>query len=298
MGPVKWMHGARVPAIWILAILTAALALPARSQDSPAIAQPATPPARMVLGNDGTPMQLPFKCSDEDIRWAGLSCSEDAPCSIFLELSTVETMGSRVLLAGNIHSEAVTLYSVLLASDDNGHTWQEVHERIRGAGLDHIEYLGSDTAWIGGQQLFPFTQDPFLLITTDGGKTWKQRDVLSDENESRFGSIQQFFFTTKDTGTLILDRGAGGGGGDRFALYESTNGGDTWAVKQESRKPIVVKRPTALPASDWRLRPDGDMKSFLLEHHVGTRWSAVAAFLVRLDPCKPTESANPAGQVR
>ena len=76
-------------------------------------------------------------------------------------------------------------------------------------------------AWIGGQVLFPFTQEPFLLVTTDGGATWKQREVLSDEKESRFGSIQQFFFTTKDTGTLVLDRGAGGGGGTG-TLYESS----------------------------------------------------------------------------
>lgn len=275
---------------WLIGLLAAGMAMTSHAQDRPAN------PEAVVLGNDGTPMLLPFRCTEEDIRWAGLSCSEDAPCSIFLELSTVEVLGNRVLLAGNVHSEAVTLYSVLLASDDNGHNWHEAHERIRGAGLDHIEILGTDTAWIGGQVLFPFSQEPFLLATTDGGKIWMQRDVLSDEDESRFGSIQQFNFTTKDSGTLILDRGAGGSGGDRYALYETTNGGQRWVVKQESRKPIVVKRPPA-PAPEWRVRPDAGMKSFLVEHRAGTRWSAVAAFLVKLDPCKPPESAdNSAGQ--
>jgi photosystem II stability/assembly factor-like uncharacterized protein len=274
----------------MIGILAASLAIPPHAQERPAN------PTAVVLGNDGTPMLVPFRCTDEDIRWAGLSCSEDAPCSIFLEISTVEVLGNRILLAGNIHSEAVTLYSVLLASDDNGHNWREVYERIRGAGLDHIEYLGTDTAWIGGQVLFPFTQDPFLLATTDGGKTWSQHDVLGDESESRFGSIQQFYFTTKDNGTLILDRGAGGSGGDRYALYESPNGGETWVVKQESRKPIVVKRPPA-PPPDWRVRPDAGMKSFLVEHRAGTRWSAVAAFLVKLDPCRPIESAGSSAEL-
>jgi photosystem II stability/assembly factor-like uncharacterized protein len=197
-------------------------------------------------------------------------------------------------VAGNIHGDSVTLYSVLLASDDNGLSWQEVHERIRGAGLDHVEHLGAGAAWIGGQILFPFTQDPFLLISTDGGRTWKQREVLSEENESRFGSIQEFYFTTKDRGTLVLDRGAGEGAGGRYALYESSNGGESWAVKQESRRPIVVKRPPP-PAPDWRVRPDAGTKSFVVEHRVGTHWIVVAAFLVGLDPCRPSEPAgNPA----
>jgi photosystem II stability/assembly factor-like uncharacterized protein len=268
------------------AVLAVLLANPSHAQDPPAVPRlPQT--ARVEIGNDGTPMLLPFRCTDEDIRWAGLSCSEDAPCSLFLEITTVEAVGNRLLLAGNIHGDAVTLYSVLLASDDNGHNWQEVHQGIRGAGLDHIEYLGADTAWVSGQVVFPLTQDPFLLVTTDGGKTWTQRDVLNEDSESRFGTVQQFYFSSKDSGTLVVDRGPGAGG-ERYALYETSSGGETWALKQVGSKPIVVKRPVATVA-DWRVRADAGMKSYLLEHRVGTRWSAVAAFLVKLDPCKPGE---------
>jgi photosystem II stability/assembly factor-like uncharacterized protein len=265
------------------AILLAGMAVPPHAQDM--LANPVPPPA--VLTNGGKPMLLPFQCADEDIRWAGMSCSEDAPCPVFLELATVEALGNRILAAGNIHGDAVTLYSVLLASDDNGLSWREPHERIRGAGLDHIEHLGAGVAWIAGQVLFPFTQDPFLLVSTDGGVSWRQREVLSEENESRFGSIQQFYFTTRESGTLLLDRGAGESGA-RYALYESSNGGETWAVKQESRKPIVSKRP-ATPASDWRVRADAGLKSFIVEHRAGTQWNTVAAFLVALDSCKPGE---------
>lgn len=281
--------------MWMAGILVgAAVPLGAQGRPEGPDREAAASPA-VVLTNDGKPLLLPFQCSEEDIRWAGMFCAEDAPCPIFLEIAAIEAVDNRVLLAGNIHGEAVTLYSVLLSSDDNGLSWQEAHERIRGAGLDHIEHAGAGAAWIGGQVLFPFTRDPFLLISTDGGKTWKQDEVLSEENESRFGSIQEFYFTTRDKGTLILDRGAGGGGGERFALYESSNGGETWAVKQESRKPIVVKRPAA-PPPDWRVRPDAATKSFLVEHRVGTHWSAVAAFLVGLNSCRPGEpAANPAG---
>jgi len=280
----------RVRLVSSAGMLAAALAATAFAQDATVNPQPPASPARAVLGNDGTPMLLPFRCTEEDIRWAGLACSEEAPCSIFLEITAVESLGSRVLLAGNIHSDAVTLYSVLLESDDNGHTWQEAYDRIRGAGLDRIEYLGTDTGWIGGQVLFPISQNPFLLATTDGGKTWKQHDVLSDENENQFGSIQQFFFSGKDNGTLILDRGPGSSG-DRYTQYETTNGGDTWIARQASNKPIALKLPAA-PAEDWRVRPDAGMKSYVLEHRAGTHWSAVAAFLVKLDPCKPEIGQN------
>src|SRR5579864_7524796 len=103
---------------------------------------PATPapvpiaPPPPVLENTGKPLAVSFQCSTEDIQAAGLSCSEEDPCSIFLELTAVESVGNRIFAAGNIHSAAVTMDTVLLASEDDGHTWREVADRIRGAGLD------------------------------------------------------------------------------------------------------------------------------------------------------------------
>ncbi len=276
---------------WIAGVLMVGLALAPRAQDRPPNPDPQAPAASPapVLGADGKPILVPFQCGEEDIRWAGMSCTEDAPCPVFLELASAEAVGNRVLLAGNIHGESVTLSSVLLASEDNGLSWREAHERIRGAGLDHIEHLGAGLAWAGGQVLFPFSQEPFLLVSSDGGATWKQRDVLSEEAESRFGSILGFNFTTRDRGTLLLDRGAGGDGG-RYQLLETSNGGESWAIKQESRKPIALKAPPA-PAPDWRVRPDAGSKAFQVEHRVGTNWNPAASFLVRLNSCRPPEPA-------
>ena len=281
-------------AMWVVGVLITGFLRPGLAQTEPPQAPPQSPPrapapAKPVLGNDGTPMMVPYRCSDEDVRLAGLSCGEDSPCPMFLEISSVEALGSQVLLTGNIHSEAMTLYSILLSSEDNGHTWQEPIDRIRGSGLDHIERLGSETAWISGQELVPLPQNPFLISTSDGGKTWRLHEVLSEDSDLKFGTIPQFFFTTKDDGTLIVDHGAGAGG-ERYALYETQDGGDTWTLKQASSKPIVVKRPTLPPASDWRVRTDASLKSFVIERRVGARWSAVAAFLVNLDPCKPPDT--------
>src|SRR5580698_922858 len=107
------------------------------AQDTPP--QTTTPPAPvisspLILVNEGKPITLPYQCTGEDIRWAGMTCSEDDPCPIYLELSAADGMGNRIFTAGNIHSDTVTLYSVLLGSDDAGQTWTTVTDSYRGSG--------------------------------------------------------------------------------------------------------------------------------------------------------------------
>src|SRR5579871_2108498 len=141
---------------------------------------PATLPPPPVFAYEGKPITLPYQCSLEDIHWSGLTCSEDEPCPIYLELSSVEAVGERVFAAGNIHSDAVTLYSMLLSSADGGHSWQLGPDSVRGAGLDRIQFLDALTGWIGGQTLSPIPQDPFFLLTTDGGKSWRMQPVFTE----------------------------------------------------------------------------------------------------------------------
>jgi hypothetical protein len=262
--------------------LAAAFVQASQAQDQPAEHPGAAPP---VLENQGKPIQLPFRCTSEDIHWAGLSCSEEEPCPIFLELSAAAHSGERTVVSGNIHSESVTLYSVLLESENAGQSWSEVHERIRGSGIDHVQYLDSATGWISGEELFPIPQNPFLLLTEDGGKTWTERAVLHESTENRFGAVLQFFFSSKSTGSLILDRGQGSGV-QRYALFQSENGGQSWTVRQESAKPLRL--PQTAPATDWRVRADAASRSYQVEHRQGERWSSIAAFTVKLEPCKPS----------
>jgi hypothetical protein len=247
-------------------------------------------PERATLQYDGKPLTVPFHCTDEDMNWAGLSCSEDEPCPVYLELAGVEAAGNRVAVIGNIHSATVTLYSILLTSDDAGRTWREGYDRVRGAGLDHIQLLDFENGWISGQALSPLPQDPFLLITSDGGKSWRQRALFSD---SRVGSILQFWFTSKSSGSLIVDRGQGGEG-SRYELYESPNAGETWMVRETSDKPLKLKRgPAAIAA--WRIRTDAPTQSFRIERQgTGERWTAVAAFAVPIGACVPAPPKEPA----
>jgi hypothetical protein len=266
------------------AILLMTAALAAQAQDPPP-ATPPPPPPRPVLENTGRPIRLPFSCTDEDIQQAGLTCTEDDPCPVYVELTAVETVGTRIFLAGNLHSSAVTLASALLASDDAGHTWREPFDRIRSAGLDRIQFLDAETGWAAGEILSPLPQDPFLLLTSDGGKTWRQRTIFDETAENHLGTIQQFFFTAKDSGSLIIDRGQGSDT-DRYELYESQNAGESWSVKETSSKPLRLRRPPPA-ASEWRVRVDAPSQAFQIERRQGERWGAVASFLVKLGTCKP-----------
>src|SRR5579864_8774696 len=104
-------------------------------------------PAQQLV-NNGKPMRISAECKQDDLQSLGLSCSEDEPCPAYVELSAVEAVGSRIFLAGNIHTSTVTLSSILLASADDGKTWTEPYERIRFAALEQIQFFDFQHGWI------------------------------------------------------------------------------------------------------------------------------------------------------
>jgi photosystem II stability/assembly factor-like uncharacterized protein len=251
-----------------------------------AFAQDAPKPEPVVLQNTaGKPMVVPYQCTEEDIRLAGLSCSEESPCPMYLELDAVALAGDRLVVAGNLHSAAVTLFSALLHSEDGGHTWREAAGRVRFAGIDKLQFFDAETGWASGEQLSPLPQEPFLLLTTDGGKSWRSRPIFGETAENKLGAIQQFSFAGKDSGSLIVDRGSGADG-DRYELYESPDGGESWSFRQSSQKPLTIRKPAPV-STEWRLRADSRTRAFHLEHRQGDRWTSVAAFAVNIGTCKP-----------
>jgi hypothetical protein len=264
------------------ACLLCALSAQAPQAPAPAVEQPAeTPPLR----NTGKPMVVEYRCSLEDIQFAGLSCTLDDPCPVYLELSAVEAVGNRIFLAGNIHSPSTTLYSVLLSSDDAGKTWHEPFGRIRGAGLDRIQFVDFENGWISGEELHPLPREPFLLATSDGGRQWRLQPVFG---EPRFGAIQQFWFSSRSTGSLLIDRGHSEEGG-RYALYETPNAGDTWRLRELNERPIQIKHAPDAGNADWRIRADRPTRAYQIERHAGERWQRIAGFSVSIGDCKPPE---------
>ncbi len=243
------------------------------------------PPEKPPLQNTGKPMVVDYHCVPEDIRIAGLSCTIEDPCPVFLELDGVEAVGNRIFLVGNIHTATTTLYSILLASDDTGATWHEPYERLRTAGLDRVQFIDFENGWISGETLHPLPRDPFLLVTSDGGQTWRAQPVFA---EPQFGFIVQFAFNSRSSGAMVIDRGHGGESG-RYEFYETPNAGETWMLRQSSEKPIPMKHAGGAENADWRLRPDAATKAYRVERHVGAQWRVIASFAVSLGVCKPLE---------
>ncbi|MCZ2074969.1 MAG: hypothetical protein LC130_08200 [Bryobacterales bacterium] len=241
------------------------------------------------LQNTGKPMRLPFECSEEQVRTLGLSCSVSDPCTVYLELSEAAVAGAKIFLTGNIHNTSTTISSVLLASEDSGASWFEPHERILSAGLEKIQFLDPNSGWAGGQLLLATPRDPFFLLTTDGGTTWRKRAVFG---ESRIGIIEQFWFDTRTSGVLLIDRLHTGENGARHELYESMTGGDSWMLRQVSTRPIPVKHiEVSQPAI--RIRADATSKSYHVERRQGDGWRTIARFLVQIGECKPEHQDMP-----
>jgi len=236
--------------------------------------------AQTPLQNTGKPMRVPFDCTEADSQAAGLGCSEEEPCPVYLELSNVEAVGNKIFLTGNLHTPTTTLYSILLATEDAGKTWSEPHPRIRLSGLDQIQFIDFQNGWISGANLQGAPRDPFFLLTTDGGKTWHQRPIFE---ETRVAAIERFSFDSRDNGSLLVDARLDN---NHHELYETMTGGESWSLKQASADPIRFPHAREPGASGWRLHADAATHSYDLEKSESERWQKIASFLVNIGTCK------------
>lgn len=227
-----------------------------------------------------TPASVTYECPPADVEQFGLNCSEDQPCPVFLELAAVEAVGSRVFITGNLHTRDTTLFSLLLASEDGGITWTEPTARLRNAALEQIEFFDPQTGWISGESIDPLSRNPFLTITTDGGKTWRQKPLLDD---TKYGTIAQFHFDSKSNGELVLD--ASQGRTTRQELYETMTGGESWEVKQMSNKPLKLKNSRSADQAGWRVRADAANGTYRLERGGGRNLETVATFPIHVTDC-------------
>ena len=213
-----------------------------------------------------------------------MTCSELEPCPIYLEISHVYPLGRKLFATGNIHSAQVTLYSILLASEDNGATWHEGVERVRGGELDKIQFTNFETGWVSGQRVTPLPGDPFLLLTTNGGKTWRKQEILV---EGSTGSVQKMWFSSPREGMLLIDRGASDGDQLRYSRYETMSGGTSWSIRETAAKPLDLPAASASAEQDiWRVRADASAKRQMVEKQAEGGWVPVSAFALELAVCK------------
>jgi hypothetical protein len=296
----------RLITLWVLALVaTALLAAQATfeiptGEPSPDVFKPQPPPEEKkeeekapVLAYEGEPLKLPLQCRAEAFLRAGLVCSEESPCDMFLELVDITNIKNRVLVIGNIHTPSATIATVLLGSDDGGKTWTEPFERVDAASLEMVETLDNQNGWIGGEQT---TQDhassPFLLVTTDGGLNWVRRPIWNGDEE-RHGAVLEIYFDEPQHGYVIIERQTVDG--DSYELYESMNSGLSWSIRQvSSEMPTIRRRITAAePEKPWRLNEDRGTAAYEIEHLVDGEWTKASAFAGDLGACRTVEADKP-----
>ena len=230
--------------------------------------------AQTPLENNGKPMHLGFECTAADTQAAGLGCSEEDPCPVYLELENVAAVSNRIFVTGNLHTPMATLYSVMLASGDEGKTWEEPHPRLRSSGLDQIQFLDNQNGWISGANLQGAPRDPFFLTTADGGKSWNQRPIFA---ETRVSTIESFYFDTPMHGTVFIDATLDNG---MHEIYQTQDGGNTWSIQPGAAK----AKPRAVLG--LRLRTDAATHSYVVDKSENNRWQKIASFLVNIASCK------------
>ena len=251
--------------------------------EAPAPPTPAAPAnTTPALTNTGLPLRVPFACAEEDLRMAGLLCTADDPCPIYLELASVAPAGKKLFLAGDLHAISATLSSLLLVSDDGGTTWKEPAARIPGSALEEVQFYDPQHGWASGETQYPLARDPFFLVSTDAGVSWRQHPVTEDGGP---GSAQRFWFDSARHGELIVDAGRTAHAG-RYLSYESETGGDSWNLRSTSAQlPKLKRAPAAAENPDYRIRPDKTTNSLHIEMRQGDKWAPIASFLIEVARC-------------
>lgn len=210
-----------------------------------------------VVVYEGALISLSTECAVERLEYAGIRCSAERPCEFLLDLVSVASEGDWIVLTGEVHTAEATYESVVLSSRDGGATWTEAAERISAGGIESISIVDAQTAFVAGQQGDTATGEiPFLLATDDGGVSWETR-MVETGGEKVEGLVVAFQADSTSHGYLTLEQLAATG--DAYRLYETYNGGRSWAIRQISaEKPQVPGPRLALKSEDWSVRPVAD----------------------------------------
>jgi photosystem II stability/assembly factor-like uncharacterized protein len=261
---------------------------PSSAASTPKPGVTADPAKQLLVNTGGAPMSISFRCTAEEMQAAGLSCSSAVPCPVFLEISAVGSPGARIYAVGNFHTQGETVSSVVLASEDGGKTWFEAHPRLPVASLEQIEFFDFQNGWISGALVEPSPRDPFILLTRDGGKTWRMRPITGESPRS--GIIDKFHFSSSSQGIVYIDRLRGADDGLRYETWGTNNGGDSWSVREVSGKPIAPQKPEPARTEPlWRVREDAKLHAFVIETRRTGNWLPVASFLVNAGECRGAE---------
>ena len=177
-----------------------------------------------------------------------------------------------------------TLYSILLASDDSGKDVAGTPRGCAAAASTTSSSSTSKTAGSADRSCSLCRRTPFCSSLRTAARPGGSRPLFS---ETRAGSILQFWFSSRNNGSLVVDRGQGGDLG-RYELYETPNGGETWMLRETNERPSGSSGRRA-PARTGASAPMPRTKAFAIERRQGEKWAALGAFAVGLPVCRPRE---------
>jgi hypothetical protein len=223
----------------------------------------------------GDPIQIPANCDPQKLSQLGMICNAASPCEMWLELTAVREAGEGVVAAGDIYSRVNMAEGVVLYSADGGAKWTEAIERIPGAALDEMQFADEEHGWIVGRQYVGGGQQPFLLATEDGGKSWRSWPL--DEDEDYRGTVLQLRFDSPEHGFAVLERPAGDG--DPYEMRETFNGGRSWSLREVTAdRPALPGSRRRAPEPSVRMREESDKDVFVVERRTGDSWEALGRF--------------------
>ncbi len=223
----------------------------------------------------GERMEILAGCKPEALGAMGMVCSAASPCEMSLELTAAREAGDNLVVIGDVYATSATVESIVLRSGDGGETWTEAADRIAGAALDELQFADGEHGWIVGRDIVGGSQQPFLLATSDGGKSWNRRDI--EEDEDYRGSVLQLRFDSPEHGFLIVERPAGLG--DPYEMRETFNGGRSWSLRQvTAERPALPGSRRRIPEPGVRVRAEAAEDLYVVEQKMGDSWQSIGSF--------------------
>jgi photosystem II stability/assembly factor-like uncharacterized protein len=144
----------------------------------------------------------------------------------------------------------------IVRTNDGGITWYNVTPPdVAETGYSvNMFFLDTDHAWMQKPDFENFPNAGFLHRTSDGGMTWTNSKVPFSQAD--------IHFINENDGWAMADLGVGAGS-NAIAVYQTTNGGKTWAQ-------TYTNDPNDPSAGDSL--PLGGLKSALVPHDMKTAW--------------------------
>lgn len=144
---------------------------------------------------------------------------------IILNIHEITSLaGGEIFLGGSYYANASTMHTVLLVSQDGGHTWKDAGIKFSGSGVKNFQTFGLNHVWAISTYLTEGCNSPEdLLYSTDAGKSWSAVSLNFIEQMQPLEWIQYFQFFDNLRGLLII---SGSMYVDR--IYTTFDGGKTW----------------------------------------------------------------------